>query len=140
MKYYYILLIWLGLLSGCNFLDVVPAGDIEDIDMIFERREQTENWFKVCHAWLSPFTTSVISNPAYMGTDEVVAGNFMRQQLNYAWSGLYIADGLQMAQTPYCNMWRKNAVYCSIRYCNTFLEKVGGVFNMTDEEKTLWSA
>lgn len=140
MKYCYTLLILLGLLSGCNFLDVVPAGDIEDIDMIFERREQTDNWFKVCHSWLSPFTVSVISNPAYMGTDEVVAGNFMRQELHWAWSGLYIADGLQMAQSPYCNMWRKDAVYCAIRYCNTFLEKVGGVFNMTDEEKALWAA
>ncbi len=140
MKYYYILFILLGLFSGCTFLDVVPEGDIEDIDMIFERREQTENWFKVCHSWLSPFTTSVISNPAYMGTDEVVAGNFMRQQFAYAWSGLYIADGLQMSHSPYCNMWRKDAVYCSIRYCNTFLEKIGGVFNMTDEEKALWAA
>lgn len=141
MKYLNILLVALILLlSGCTYLDVVPKGDIESVESIFEKRESAENWFKVCHEWLSPFTASHISNPAYMGADEVVAGNFMRQQFSYAWSGLYIADGMQMAQNPYCNMWRKDAVYNSIRYCNTFLEMVGNVYNMTDDEKVLWSA
>ncbi len=141
MKYFNTLLVALILLlSGCSYLDVVPKGDIESVESIFEKRESAENWFKVCHEWLSPFTASHISNPAYMGADEVVTGNFLRQQLGYAWSGLYIADGVQMAQNPYCNMWEKTAVYSSIRYCNTFLEMVGNVYNMTDEEKVLWSA
>ncbi len=141
MNYFNTLLMSLILLlSGCTYLDVVPKGDIESVESIFEKRESTENWFKVCHEWLSPFTASHISNPAYMGADEVVAGNFIRQHFNFAWSGLYIADGMQMAQNPYCNMWRKDAVYNSIRYCNTFLEMVGNVCNMTDAEKKLWSA
>lgn len=141
MKYFNTLLVALILLlSGYSYLDVVPKGDIESVESIFEKRESAENWFKVCHEWLSPFTASHISNPAYMGADEVVTGNFLRQQLGYAWSGLYIADGVQMAQNPYCNMWEKTAVYSSIRYCNTFLEMVGNVYNMTDEEKVLWSA
>ena len=70
MKYVNILLIGLVLLfPGCTFLDVVPEGNIESIESNFEKRDQTENWFKYCHFWVSPFTTSVISNPAYMGTD-----------------------------------------------------------------------
>ena len=74
MKYVNILLIGLVLLfPGCTFLDVVPEGNIESIESNFEKRDQTENWFKYCHFWVSPFTTSVISNPAYMGTDEVRA-------------------------------------------------------------------
>lgn len=140
MKYVNILLIGLVLLfPGCTFLDVVPEGNIESIESNFEKRDQTENWFKYCHFWVSPFTTSVISNPAYMGTDEVVAGTYLRES-GFNWSGLYIADGLQRTFDPYCNMWRRDAVYNSIRYCNTFLEKVWGVYNMTDAEKKLWVA
>ena len=104
MKYVNILLIGLVLLfPGCTFLDVVPEGNIESIESNFEKRDQTENWFKYCHFWVSPFTTSVISNPAYMGTDEVVAGTYLRES-GFNWSGLYIADGLQRTFDPYCNM------------------------------------
>ena len=61
MKYVNILLIGLVLLfPGCTFLDVVPEGNIESIESNFEKRDQTENWFKYCHFWVSPFTTSVI--------------------------------------------------------------------------------
>ena len=88
MKYVNILLIGLVLLfPGCTFLDVVPEGNIESIESNFEKRDQTENWFKYCHFWVSPFTTSVISNPAYMGTDEVVAGTYLRES-GFNWSGL----------------------------------------------------
>ena len=53
----------------------------------------------------------------------MVAGTYLRES-GFNWSGLYIADGLQRTFDPYCNMWRRDAVYNSIRYCNTFLEKV----------------
>ena len=110
MKYVNILLIGLVLLfPGCTFLDVVPEGNIESIESNFEKRDQTENWFKYCHFWVSPFTTSVISNPAYMGTDEVVAGTYLRES-GFNWSGLYIADGLQRTFDPFCNMWRRDVV------------------------------
>ena len=49
MKYVNILLIGLVLLfPGCTFLDVVPEGNIESIESNFEKRDQTENWFKYC--------------------------------------------------------------------------------------------
>lgn len=128
------------LLHGCNYFDVVPENDIETIETIFEKRSQAENWFKLCHTWLSPYTTSVISNPAFTGTDEVVGGDFIRKEVGYTWAGFFIGDGLQMTQSPYGNIWRKDAAYCAIRYCNTFLEHIEGVYNMTDSEKLLWAA
>ena len=141
MKHFYILLITLtSLFSGCNYLDVVPDNDIETIETIFEKRDQAENWFKFCHTFLMPYTASIISNPAYTGADEVVAGDFIRQQFNYNWAGFYIGDGLQMSADPYGNIWRKDAAYNAIRYCNTFLEKINGVYNMENQEKILWSA
>ena len=53
---------------------------------------------------------------------------------------MYKRQGLQRTFDPFCNMWRRDAVYNSIRYWNTFLEKVWGVYNMTDAEKKLWVA
>jgi len=141
MKHFYTLLfIFIIFFPGCNYLDVVPNNDIETIETIFEKRDQAENWFKYCHTFLMPYTTSIISNPAYTGTDEVVAGNFLRQQFSYAWSGFYIGDGLQMTANPYGNIWRKDAAYNAIRYCNTFIEKIDDVYNMEEEEKILWKA
>lgn len=141
MKYFYTLSLALILsVSGCNYLDVVPDNDIETIETIFEKRDQAENWFKYCHTFLMPYTASIISNPAYTGADEVVAGDFLRQQFSYNWAGFFIGDGLQMTADPYGNIWRKDAAYNAIRYCNTFLEKIWDVYNMDDSEKTLWSA
>lgn len=141
MKHFYILLFaFLLSVSGCNYLDVVPDNDIETIETIFEKRDQAENWFKYCHTFFMPYTASIISNPAYTGADEVVAGNFLRQQFSYNWAGFFIGDGLQMTVDPYGNIWRKDAAYNAIRYCNTFLEKVWNVYNMEDSEKILWSA
>ena len=132
-------MVWSCYFRGVHFWMLYRREIFESIESNFEKRDQTENWFKYCHFWVSPFTTSVISNPAYMGTDEVVAGTYLRES-GFNWSGLYIADGLQRTFDPYCNMWRRDAVYNSIRYCNTFLEKVWGVYNMTDAEKKLWVA
>lgn len=141
MKHFSSLLLILTLLfPGCNYLDVVPDNDIETIETIFEKRDQAENWFKFCHTFLMPYTASIISDPSYTGADEVVAGNFLRQQFSYAWAGFYIADGLQMTADPYGNIWRKDAAYNAIRYCNTFLEKIGDVYNMEEQEKVLWAA
>lgn len=63
MKHFYTLLfIFIIFFPGCNYLDVVPNNDIETIETIFEKRDQAENWFKYCHTFLMPYTTSIISN------------------------------------------------------------------------------
>ena len=50
MKYLNTLLVALILLlSGCTYLDVVPKGDIENVESIFEKRKSAKNWFKVYH-------------------------------------------------------------------------------------------
>ncbi len=136
---HFIIILLIALFSGCNYLDVVPENDIETIESNFEKKESASKWFKYCHTFLMYYTTSVITNPAFMGTDEVVAGDFTRQ-FNWNYTGLFIGDGLQMAQSPYGDIWRKDAAYCAIRYCNIFLEKVWDVYNMEEQEKILWTA
>lgn len=130
--------------SGCNYLDVVPENDIQTIETIFEKRDEAAKWLRGCYVRLTAPVASVFDNPAYTGTDEVVTGDYTRQKLNLK-NGLFIGDGLQMAQEPYGNVWNftvfgNNGFYAAIRYCNTFLEKIGGVYNMQEEEKRLWAA
>ena len=131
-------------LTGCNYLDMVPENDIETIETIFEKREQAAEWFKSCHSYLIKEIASVVMNPAYAGTDEIVTGQYIRQAYplsnNYCWDGLFIGDGLQMSQSPYGDIWQTSQFYTAIRYCNIFFEQIEKVYNMKQEEKDLWVA
>ena len=126
-------------LNSCNYLDVVPENDIETIETIFEKREQAEDWMKTCHVILTAPVTSVVTNPAFTGADEVVAGEYMRNRFP-AYQGFFIGDGLQMSQEPYGNVWKNTEYYAAIRYCNIFIENIGSVYNMQQDEKDIWTA
>ena len=121
-------------LTACSWLDVVPEDDIETSETTFEKREDAYTWFKTCYSMITMDISDVNQCPAFWGTDEVVAGDFMRivnpthQPLN----GLMIADGLQMAQSPYAEVWKNTKFYGAIRYCNLFLSHIDGVYNMLD--------
>lgn len=130
------------LFTGCNYLDMVPEKDIETIETIFEQREDAALWLRGCYSFQVDPLTSIIVNPAYTGADEVVAGDFVRNShvQNTYWNGLLIGDGMQMAHDPYGNIWKNDQFYAAIRYCNIFLEKIDGVYNMKDNEKQLWAA
>lgn len=131
-------------LTGRDYLDMVPENDIETIETIFEKREQAAEWFKSCHSYLIKEIASVVMNPAYAGTDEIVTGQYIRQTYplsnNYCWDGLFIGDGLQMSQSPYGDIWQTSQFYTAIRYCNIFFEQIEKVYNMKQEEKDLWVA
>lgn len=105
---------------------------------------------KSCYVLLTDPISSVFENPAFAGADEVIAGEYTRQNLSVyrpgvrptipKFSGLFIGDGLQMVQEPYGNIWKKDLFYAGIRYCNIFFENIGNVYNMQDSEKRLWTA
>lgn len=124
-----------------NYLNVVPKNDVQTIETIFEKREDAATWLKTCYTFLIDPIATVVINPAYVGTDEVVAGDYLRLNKEGTWwDGLFIADGLQMVQNPYGNIWKKDQFYAGIRYCNIFLQNIHRVYNMEDDEKTLWAA
>ncbi|MBS7156161.1 MAG: RagB/SusD family nutrient uptake outer membrane protein [Sanguibacteroides justesenii] len=126
-------------LTGCgDYLDVVPKNDIQTIETIFEKREDAYHWLRSCYIMLTPHIAEFLNNPAFLGADEIVAGEYCRQKIGPG--GLFIGDGLQMAQAPYGVMWHKNEAYGAIRYINIFFEKIGNVYNMEDSEKKLWTA
>lgn len=138
----YSLLIAGGLLcTSCNdYLDVVPKGDVETIETNFEQRNDVDKWLKTCYYMYVNKVSSHREQPGYYGADEWVSGQYVRDNVASYIPSIYIGDGLQMAQNPYGNIWTKDEAYCLIRYCNLFLDNVNHCSNMTDEEKTLWSA
>ncbi len=130
-------------LMGCEgYLDVVPENDIETIETNFEKREDALAWLKTCYASLEVNAASKLKNPAFLGADEFCAGDNARSS-TFAYGYLdmlKIGDGLQMAQSPYGNVWHRQEHYAAIRYCNIFLENIDHVYNMEDEEKVIWAA
>lgn len=139
--WYNLIIVCLVFLTGCTgFLDVVPDNDIETIESDFEKRENAEIWLKSCYVFLTINVAESMGNPAYLGADEYCGGEYVRTKLSTYVPALFIGDGLQMAQSPYCNVWHKNQYFAAIRYCNIFLEHIDGVYNMEDYEKKLWKA
>ena len=138
---YGFLLVWSAFAAGCadTWLDVVPDNDIETIETNFEKKEDAEDWLKTCYVFMTENCAEATNsaNPANLGADEICGNEYAR---NMGLVSLFIGDGLQMAQNPYGNVWHKNQYYAAIRYCNIFLENIGNVYNMDDEEKRLWSA
>ena len=133
----------LWLTTGCDdYLDVVPEGDIQTVETIFEQRTDAYHWFKSCHVFLTDPATSFLRNPAVLGADELVAGQYARMQSNDkdVFGGLFIGDGLQMAADPYSNVWKKDGLFATLRYINIFLEQIDNCYNMTQQEKDLWKA
>ena len=127
----------LSLLSGCNYLDMVPEKDIETIESVFEQRTKVENWWLGLHGDVQQLLQNVRFNLAFAGGGEVVGSPIMarKQEMMY---GLQVANGLQMSQEPYGNIW--NDMYMVIRNSNTFLENIHRTANMTEDDRVWWKA
>ncbi|MCB6974793.1 MULTISPECIES: RagB/SusD family nutrient uptake outer membrane protein [Butyricimonas] len=146
MKKYLLFALWIGGfvgLGGCsNWLDVVPENDIETIETDFEKRENAEKWLWTCYVFMEKAVAQAVYpnslNPAFLGADEFCGREYARKQDNSG--ALYIGDGLQMSQNPYCNVWHKNQYWAAIRYCNIFLENIDHVYTMKEDEKKVWAA
>lgn len=146
MKRYLLFNLWLAgivFFCGCsNWLDVVPEDDIETIETDFEKKENAEKWLWTCYSFMEKTIAQAVwtdsKNPAFLGTDEFCGREYARKQDNVG--ALYIGDGLQMSQNPYCNVWHKNQYWAAIRYCNIFLENIDHVYTMQEDEKKIWAA
>ncbi len=133
------------LMSGCNkYLDLVPKNDITTISTTFEKREDAYEWLKTCFALRDNDIAILYQNPAFWGTDEVVADDYTHEEgfgktKTYI-PGFMIAEGNQKTQNPYGNIWSQTRFYGGIRYCNIFLTNIDGTYGMEEEEKDMWKA
>ena len=135
MKYLLSIICAVILFTGCNYLNMVPENDIETIETIFERRNNAQDWWKGLHGQMVDLFSNIATNTSFVGTDEFVACEYMR---NRGWDAFKIPEGQQMSQSPYGATWRTS--YIIIRNCNTFLENIDNVYNMEDWEKQQWKA
>ena len=127
-------------MTSCDdYLDVVPTNDITTIETQFEKREEADYWLMTCYSFATVNSAKATGNPAIFGADEFCAGEYLRTTIaEYFAPSIFIGDGLQMANAPYCDVWHKNQYFAALRYCNIFLENIDHVYNMQDDEKALW--
>lgn len=126
-----ILLLSVGIVS-CDYLDLVPD-NVPTIDNAFTMRSEAEKYLFTCYSYL-PKDADINSNPALSGgdeiwelTDESLATQFAR-----------LAKGNQNIINPIGAQWGR--CYQAIRDCNIFLENIGKVPDLENEEKRQWIA
>ena len=131
-KYLLSILCAFFLLSGCNYLDMVPEKDIETIETIFEKRDQAEAWWMGLYGDLMTALRYPKYSLPFLGSDEFVSSPKLYDGTDI-FVGSMVANGLQMSQEPYGNIWYP--MYIVIRNANTFLDHIDGTYNMTEEER-----
>lgn len=128
------------MLSSCKYLDIVPD-NVATIDYAFRLRTQAQKYLFTCYSYL-PSYAEWTSNPALISGDEV--------WFFYPYLGITgappenweIARGNQNIVSPYLNFWDGEnggkPMFQAIRDCNTFLDNIDKVPDMTEEDKTRW--
>ena len=136
-KYLISILCGLFLLPGCDYLNMVPEKDIETIESIFEQRTKVEGWWIGVYADLISLLQSSDKNLAFSASDEYTPSPVLYTSINLL-PGFLVANGQQMSQDPYGNIWAK--MYQLIRRANVFIDNVDKTYNMTQEDKDWWKA
>lgn len=136
LTYKYILSVVLSaILTGCNYLDVVPD-NVTVLDNAFSSRYTAEQFLSTCY-WHVPYG-EWNQNPAMLGSAEAIFNNDKSPQ------GMIIAKGNNSAANPSINHWSgtngARCIYNGIRDCNIFLENIGKVKDLTEAEQACWSA
>ncbi len=132
----YSLIIGLALMfAGCDYLDVVPD-NVATVDNAFTMRLTAEKYLFTCYRYM-PAHGALSSNPAVVAGDEY--------WYTYPWEGRFggtgwnVARGNQSVTSPYLDYWDgSDRMYTGIRDCNIFLENIGKVPDMTEQEKNRW--
>ncbi len=130
---YIVLLFLAGFLFSCDsFLNVVPD-NVATIDNAFTDKYNAEKYLITCYSYLPDFPSHQ-SNPAMAGGDDFWYAD------SHRWDGpMQLAKGYQNISSPLYNFWNYS-LFIGIRDCNTFIDKVKGVRDLSDYEKKQWTA
>ncbi len=141
IKYSISLVLLIIMLSGCDYLDVVPD-NVATIDNAFTMRSTAEKYLFTCYRYL-PSHGNAAYDPAVAGGDEYW---FLFPYIKTtSWNAsVSIAQGLQNSVSPYLNYWSNtyggSNPFKGIRDCNIFLENIDKVPDITNDEKIRWIA
>jgi hypothetical protein len=131
---YIILILSLG---ACDYLDIVPD-NVATIDNAFVDKYNAEKYLFTCYSYL-PKMGDINQNPALLGSDEVSKAVYHENQ-----NGIRLSNGYQTPVNVLFNYWDGynggQPLYTGIRDCNTFIERIDGVPDLTDREKKIWKA
>ncbi|MGQ7868833.1 RagB/SusD family nutrient uptake outer membrane protein [Sunxiuqinia sp. sy24] len=132
-----IYIVLLSLLASCNYLDIVPD-NVATIDNAFTDKFNAEKYLFSCYSYL-PKIGDINQNPALLGSDEVSKALYHENQ-----RGVLLANGYQSIVNPLFNYWNGwnggQPMYVGIRDCNTLIERIDEVSDMTEREKKTWKA
>lgn len=145
--------------SCSDYLDIVPD-NIPSIEQVFDTRENAFKMLYTCYDYL-PRTANIFQNPALLCGDENWNPEFVDPNFYYYRnkSTVYIAKGQLDKIDPLLNYWdggdysyldqkfgdvnestKIKSLWAGIRNCNTFIDNVDKVPDMTKEEKAQWKA
>ena len=127
------------ILPGCKkYIDIIPD-NVATIDHAFATRATTQRYLTTCYAGL-PLIANAASNPAFLGGEEFWTWNIFSFPENTEFRAPFrIGNGQQNAGDPILNYYEGD-LFKTMRKCNTFIEKVDGVFELTAVEKAQWKA
>ncbi|MDR0864233.1 MAG: RagB/SusD family nutrient uptake outer membrane protein [Candidatus Symbiothrix sp.] len=134
IKYAAICLLAGMLLNSCSdYLDVVPD-NVATLDHAFSDRYTTERFLATCY-WALPKSSGWNENPALVGAYGLMFNSFSKNQ-----KGMVAMTGVDQVTDPLFNYWASTgdsprSLYAGIRDCNTFIERVEGVKDLTRENK-----
>lgn len=127
--------------TSCSWLDIVPD-DVATMEMVFRTRASAEKMLTTCYSYI-PHHASPLRNPGLSAGDEVWnstdACTYYTNRTSF-----YIAKGNQNSNDPYLNYWSGGQdgsnLFIALRDCNTFINNVDKVPDMSPSEKGRWKA
>lgn len=140
LKIQILILIPLIAFSSCSkFLDIVPD-KTQEIELLFKRKDAAYKALSTCYHYL-PQQDGVYSTHAF-ASDELTT------PIPQETPGVELMRGKQSASNPLLGFWSgyyahgrsQESLYKGIRDCNTFIENIHLVQDMTDAEKKQWKA
>ncbi|HMR19140.1 MAG TPA: RagB/SusD family nutrient uptake outer membrane protein [Sphingobacterium sp.] len=139
MRKIFYTLIMFGLLTSCNYLDVVPD-NVATLDYAFRNRSSALRYLATCYSKLPDFGNAHDSNPGIAGADEL----WVNSNNTGSFRPFFISLGQQNKNEVLVDYWNgrgngKN-IWEGIRDCNIFLENIDKVVEMSREEKDRWKA
>ncbi|ACU04763.1 RagB/SusD family nutrient uptake outer membrane protein [Pedobacter heparinus] len=120
----------LATLSSCKkYLDVVPD-NVATIENAFTMRSQAQKFLFTCYSYM-PKEGDLTDDPGILSGDEI-------WDVPTKGAYFFIARGFQKTISPYGDRWTN--LYRALRDCNIFLENVGKVPDLNEEERARWIA
>jgi hypothetical protein len=131
----YFALISFSLFSCDEYLDIVPD-QTQELDLLFDRQESAYTALVTCYSYL-PKNDDLYSS--YFTATDALTTPIAKET-----AGIRLMKGLQSSSNPLMSYWsgyeRHGSLWRGIRSCNTLIENMDNVVDMTQEEKDAWKA